>query len=295
MTSLAAALRRAAAAGVIGAVALTAGPARADEKAACVAASEQGQQLRDQGKLREARDQFAVCARDVCPGAVRKDCAEWLAGVQASMPTIVLAAVDAEQRDLVAVRVSIDGKPAVASLDGKAMAVEVGPHTLVFEAEGFAPVEVSVVAHEGEQRRLVSARFLKKPALAPVLAPAPLVTPLPPPSSPSRAVPVAPIVLGAVGVVALGTWATLGILGKNQLANLHATCGVTHTCAQADVDATRHKLLGADVSLATGIVALAVGTGLLIAHVRAKPPTTGLHVEALPLARGGGVALSGAF
>jgi len=288
----AAPLRRGAAAAVLAVVALTAGLVRADEKAACVAASEQGQQLRDQGKLRDARDQFALCARDACPGAVRKDCLDWLAGVQASVPTIVLAAVDAEQHDLVAVRVSIDGKPAAASLDGKAMAVEVGPHTLLFEADGFAPVEVSVVAHEGEQRRLVSARFASK------LAPAPpgLAAPLPPaPAPPRRAVPVAPIVLGGLGVVALGAWATLGILGKNELSNLRDTCGVTHTCAQADVDATRNKLLAADISLATGVVAVGVATGLLIAHLRAAPPMAGLRVEALPLAKGGGAALFGSF
>ena len=293
MTSRVAALRRAAAVGALGVAALSTGSAHADEKAACVAASEQGQQLRDQGKPKDARDQFALCARDVCPGAVRKDCADWLAGVQASMPTIVLAAVDAEQHDLVAVRVSIDGKPAVTSLDGKAMPIEVGPHTLLFEAEGLPSVEVSVVAHEGEQRRLVSAHFAKKPALVP--GPALPSTLPPPPPAPGRAVPVAPIVLGSLGVVALGAWATLGILGKNELSNLHATCGVTHTCAQSDVDATKHKLLGADISLGTAIVAVGVATGLLVAHLRAAPPAAALRVEALPLAKGGGAALSGAF
>ena len=39
----------------------------ADEKAACVAASEKAQQLKSSGKLVEAREQLNVCGRTECP------------------------------------------------------------------------------------------------------------------------------------------------------------------------------------------------------------------------------------
>ena len=55
----------------------TASTARADDKEQCVAASEQAQTLKDEGKLRAARSQLLACARDVCPGIVRKDCDKW--------------------------------------------------------------------------------------------------------------------------------------------------------------------------------------------------------------------------
>ena len=44
--------------------------ASADEKALCLDAASKGQTLRDNRKLIEARDQFRVCARQGCPGAV---------------------------------------------------------------------------------------------------------------------------------------------------------------------------------------------------------------------------------
>ena len=276
--------------------AILAGPARADEKAdkvACVAASDEGQKLRDQGKLKSARDQFLVCARDLCPAAVRKDCAGWLASVEAGMPTIVLAAVDADQHDLIAVRVTMDGQPVVSTLDGKAIPVDPGPHKLRFEAEGLAPVEMPVLVREGEQRRVVSARFA--PKSAPSVKDAPPPPPPPPPAPVSRPVPVAPIVLGVLGLGAFGSFAYLGITGKNDLAHLHETCGVTHTCAQADVDATHTKLLAADISLGAGVVLVGVATGLLIAHVVRAPKTAALRLDVLPVAKGGGAVVGGSF
>ena len=79
------------------------------------------------------------------------------------------------------------------------------------------------------------------------------------------------------------------------LSRLHATCGVTHTCAESDVSATRTKLIVADVSLGVGVVAIGVATGLLIAHLRAAPSKAALRLDAFPVAGGGVAALGGRF
>src|SRR5580698_9599765 len=85
--------------------------ARDDEKQACARASEDAQQLRSEGRPKEARDRLLVCARDTCPGIVRKDCTLWLAEVTAALPSVVVAAKDAQGQDVVSVKVTLDGEP----------------------------------------------------------------------------------------------------------------------------------------------------------------------------------------
>ena len=266
------------------------GAARADEVRACVAASEQAQLRRDEGKLQQARAQMLVCARESCPAPVRKDCAAWLAALDASVPTIVLSAQDEGKHDLFEVEVSLDGAPLKNPLDGKAIPVDPGPHTLRFEARGRPPVEERVLVREGEKRRTVTVQLPTGPASPGSGAGS--AEPSAPPASPSR-VPVASIVLGGVGVAALGSFAAFGILGKNQLATLHETCGVTHTCAEADVDAARTKLIVADVSLGVSVVALGVATVLFFTHgAKAKgAAAVARSIVVAPTPRGGSVGI----
>jgi hypothetical protein len=103
----------------------------------------------------------------------------------------------------------------------------------------------------------------------------------------------ASIVLGGVGVAALGSFAAFGILGKNQLATLHETCGATHTCAEADVDAARTKLIVADVSLGVSVVALGVATVLFFTQgAKAKEAAAVARtIVVAPLPRGGSVGI----
>ena len=77
-------------------------------KQACVAASEQGQQLRSGGMLVDARDAFIRCASDLCPKLVRVDCAEQLTEVDRELPTIAFNFVTADGQDLAGVGMTID-------------------------------------------------------------------------------------------------------------------------------------------------------------------------------------------
>ena len=107
--------------------------APADTKAACLDAATKGQRFRDTHKLVEAREQLRVCAAAQCPGVVQTDCANWLAEVDKALPSVVLAAKNGAGGDLVDVRVSVDGQPLVAKLDGQAVPMNAGLHTFHFE------------------------------------------------------------------------------------------------------------------------------------------------------------------
>src|SRR5881396_758088 len=84
------------------------GAALADDRAECANSADQAQQLRDEGKYRRAREQLLVCARDVCPAPIKRDCLDWLTQLDNVAPTVVFAAKDGT-KDLSDVKVFVDG------------------------------------------------------------------------------------------------------------------------------------------------------------------------------------------
>src|SRR5690348_13121654 len=82
--------------------------ARAADKSVCQTYYEGGQVARSAGKLRSALAQFRQCSQDPCPEFIKADCAQWASQVAADIPTIVIAARDANGADVAAVRVLVD-------------------------------------------------------------------------------------------------------------------------------------------------------------------------------------------
>jgi hypothetical protein len=268
-----------------------------DEKLACISASEKAQQLRDEGKLMQQRLQLLICTRDICPNAVRKDCSAWLGTLDASLPTVVFSAQDAEHHDLIQVRVSVDGTRMIEALDGKAVPIDPGPHTFRFESEGRKPVEQSVLIREGEQRRTVTVQFSAEPGPATVIG-AGLPPPPEPPPEPhpdtkkpgSAPIPTAAYVLGGVGIAALGGFIGFGITGNSELSDLRSNC--KPSCAPSDVDAARTKYIVADAMLGTSIVALGIATILVLTRGPAVPKTKALDLHIAPFSPSGSLGSS---
>jgi hypothetical protein len=136
-------------------VLLTASAARAADptKQECVEANDAAQDLRQSGKLRQARENLAVCASASCPGVVRDDCTQRLAELDSAMPHIVFAAKDAAGNDLVDVKVTIDGARLADRLDGSSLKVDPGLHVFAFTWEGHPAVTKKLVLDEHDQAR----------------------------------------------------------------------------------------------------------------------------------------------
>src|SRR5690349_6253023 len=122
--------------------------AEGPSKAECVDAYDASQRARRDGKLREARDRLFVCSNLACPEVVKPQCTQWLAEVEASLPTIVLEAHDGDGNPLSDVRVSIDRGLISERLTGRALEVDPGDHVVRFEVDNKV-VELHVVATEG--------------------------------------------------------------------------------------------------------------------------------------------------
>lgn len=227
------------------------GAAHADEREQCNTAADQAQQLRDEGKFRRAREQLLVCARDVCPTPIKRDCLDWLTQVESTAPTVVFGAKEGT-RDLSDVKVSVDGVAVTERLDGKPVQMDLGKHTVKFEYQGQVKEE-EVIMGAGQKNRNVTATF------AP--APGAVTTPPPPASESGQGSLVPAFVVGGLGVVALGSFAFFGLRGTSDVDDLQKC---KPKCAEGDVDSARTKLIIADISLGVGIVALGVATYMIL-------------------------------
>lgn len=230
------------------------------DKASCVAALDRAQKSESEKKLQRARADFVACASEACPTAVREDCAKSLLAVDTALPTVVFSVTSETGEDVTDVRVEVDGVLALASLDGRAFALDPGPHTVRFERRG-ARVESTVVAREGEKARVVRASFEKKdprPALLPVPQPAPG------PAAPavvrvetrevSSPPPVLPIMMGVLGTAGLGTALYFRVRADSDANDMRATCAPA--CDPSQRDALSGKLVAANVSLVVGLTLL---------------------------------------
>jgi hypothetical protein len=247
------------------------GVARADDREQCASAADQAQQLRDEGKYRRAREQLIVCARDVCPAPIKRDCLEWLSQVENTAPTVVFGAKDGS-KDLSDVKVYVDGAAVTERLDGKPVQMDLGKHTVKFEYQGQTKEE-EVIIGAGQKNRNVTVTFGSG---AP--GPTPPAGPAPAEGGGGSLVPA--IVVGGIGVLALGSFAIFGLGGKSDVSDLEKTC--KPHCAQSDVDAAKSKLLIADISLGVGIVALGVATYLVITRPKIEPDVKTGHASNAP-------------
>jgi hypothetical protein len=185
------------------------------------------------------------------------------------MPSVVLAAHDSSGNDARDVRVTLDGEPLVDRLDPHAIPIDPGEHTFRFQRGDGAAVEQRVTIREGERARLLSVT-LDRPAVAPPRTEAgvqdsgrePAATPRPS---------VAAYVIGAFGLVALGSFAYFGISGRADYLDLEHSC--SPHCSSAQVAPGRNKLIVADISLGVSVLALGTAAYLLFARSTPAPKT----------------------
>jgi hypothetical protein len=244
------------------------GTARAYDKRACVAASDQGQGLRIDGKLVEAREHLLVCADASCPPIVRAACAGWLLDLDKQVPSIILAARDVTGNDVLGVTVALDGSPVPDAASGRPISLDPGTHTLRFVAPSGAAVDRVVVVGEGEQRRLIEAVF--RAAANPIEPSARDAAPAMAAAPPARAG--APWAAWGVTIGAATAWATFGAFAlAGHLEYESAVSSCNGRCSPERYDPINTKFVVADVSLAVAAVATGVATVLFLTH--RSPPT----------------------
>ena len=188
---------------------------------------------------------------------------QWLSEVDKAMPSVVIKATGPSYRDMIAVRVWLDGALLFDRLNGLAHPVDPGAHQFRFEADGMIPIEEQVLIREGEERRMLAIQFSALPDTG-------FATPSLDENPTVHRTPVLPFVVGGVGLVALGSFAYFGIQGEAEASDLKSGCGATKTCSDAQIEHVRRKLQIADVSLGVSLLSFGIATWMFVSHERAK-------------------------
>lgn len=233
------------------------GPTGAPDKAACVAALDKAQASRAGRKLLESRASYVTCSHEACPDMIRDDCSKGLREVDEALPTLVLSA-SVDGKDATDAKVMLDGERLAGGLDGRAISVDPGPHVARFERPGSGPVEVKVVAREGEKNRLVTGAFIvSRPEAKQV-------------KGEGSSFPVVPVAFAATGALALGGAFFMHVNMTERANELGNECAPR--CSQSDRDALSDRLVLRNVALGVGIGALVVAA---VTYVVASNPFGG--------------------
>jgi hypothetical protein len=235
--------------------------ARADAES-CVAASDDGQKLRDEGHLRAARAKLATCAAEECPSPVRANCVQWLDDVDKRTPTVVIAATS-KGKDATDVVVSIDGAVVTQHLGG-AIPLDPGQHKIRYEHAGDPPQDDAIVLREGEKDRALHVSFGSP------------VAPLPPPRKP-------PTLAYAMTGVAIGSGVAWGAFGITSLLVVDGWNQCVNSPTSTDCNRSGHEIATwttavlADVSLGVAVVTASIAIWAFVKHAR-KPTVSGFDV-----------------
>jgi hypothetical protein len=281
-------LARPLAALALGVTVLASAPAaRADEKQACVNASEKAQQLRNASKLTEAREQLVICQRSECPKVIQQDCTQWMSELIQVMPTVIPAAKDKAGRDLLDVHVTMDQKPVTDRLDGQPIAMDPGVHQFRFETKGTPAIEQQVVVRPGEKNRILTITF----PIGDDAAGGSTVTAPPSGAKPPKdevvasddgksGPPILGFALGAAGLVVGGIGLVVGLNADSDGRTLRDTCAPK--CAQSDVDDVKNRQnLGLYLGIGGGVL-FAAGVALVIVHYATSGPSKSSSKASLP-------------
>ena len=250
--------------------------ARADD-AVCVDASEHALELRRTGKLRESLKQLAICADPSCPREVSEECTHRARAIDTAIPTLVIAASDGTGNDLTAARLTIDGSLVSETLEGRAIALDPGAHTVKVEGNG-AVSEKTFVLREGEKDRHESFVLGSAPV-------APLPPPPPVPEQPSFGTQKKlALVAGGVGLVGIALGTTFGLVASGKQSSERRECSAA-SCTNRAGALADYGSAGdfATASTISWIAAAAfVTTGVVLYLTAPRAATTSVGALARP-------------
>ncbi|MET0342874.1 MAG: hypothetical protein ABW252_17845 [Polyangiales bacterium] len=263
--------------------------ARADTaRDVCMAAHVQGQELSLANDYAGARARFEVCSATRCPAVIRDDCASMLAGLDATLPTVVFEVATLDGRPVRDARVFVDGRLVSERTDGRSVALAPGAHAVRIEAEGRVPVLQQIEVAKGDRGRVVVVSMASAVVAASRTATAP--------SRHGRSL--LPVyVLAGSGLAVLATGAVLGGLGLREENRLKEGYCRANDCSDDDTRKGRRLYVAADVAFgagaALGVAALSL---YFVQHFRrgevehARAPVNA-HIDA----RGASLSYSASF
>jgi hypothetical protein len=259
---------------VLGAIAITSSSSAGNT---CLASADKGQDQRAAGKLKEARATLLACAQSTCNAVIRSDCERWVRDIDKEMPSIVIRVTDSRKHDVLGATLTVDDGRTERDSNAPIL-VDPGTHVVRARTASGDVAEAKAHVVVGERARIVDVRFdrpLEEDGSRPLDAPPPRTESAPraEPAS-SSGTHVLPLALGAVGVVALGTFGAFQWRGRQGFEDLENTCARTHSCTEDQIAPVKTDFTVSAVAL--GVSAVALGAALyFFVTGKSEPATTG--------------------
>ncbi|WP_394842971.1 hypothetical protein LZC95_38630 [Pendulispora brunnea] len=252
-----------------------------DPRAArCVAAYEQAQRERREGKLTAAQELLRTCTQE-CPARFSRDCQRWQSEVEAAIPTVRFRVADDRGRKVEYARILVDGILLRNEIPEGPVAVDPGEHEFRFERIGSPPATVKVTLKPGERDREIAASIAPSSEGEPGLSSSSGESP----RTESGSRPLA-YTFGIVGIAALATSGVLLVKGHMDRSDL-VSQNCEPRCNPDDVDSIRTLWWLSAASAGIGVVSLGLAYWQW-PRVHTSPKTT---VSLVPLP--GGLAIRG--
>ncbi len=255
----------------------------------CLDTHRQAQLMRLAAHYTEARENLLICAQAGCPRLISEDCIQWLAEVDALLPSVVFAVTDTTGQDLVDVHVVANDAPLCDRLEGRAVPINPGSYKLRFESPGLAPAEVVLTIRESEQHRMVRATLRPlEPALAPPVGSSVVIVPTLPAPAPGPAAPREPLsvpnatyVLGGLALASLGVGIAFGAMGRAEWNRLDEICAL-RSCKPREVEDGKRDYVLADVGFGVSAGLAAAATWAYFAARRRHHRARGMRASFVP-------------
>ncbi len=233
----------------------------------CLASFDASQALRRENRLLGAKRELVACSQQSCPAVITVKCQQWLEEVKASIPSVVVTAVDGG-KDIFDVTVFIDDSNMLEALDGTALELDIGVRKIRAVREDQTR-ERTVLISKGAKNRIIEFDFTppKPPASPARWVPLPGPAPFDNVSGPGFSLPLLSWLGFGFGLVGVIVGSITGGLAFDRVAELDSQCtgGVcdAHLEGQfAPVAALNHA---STVSFALGGAGIALGVvGLLV-------------------------------
>jgi hypothetical protein len=269
------------------------------DRKACIAAADDGQKLRDENKLSAAREKFILCASKSCPGAVAKECSQWLQDAERDMPSVTFRAKDERGKEILDVRVFVDDQVVAESIDARALPVDPGEHKFKFARSDGKSVEDKVVLRPAEKNRLIEMSFQAPAQADATTAPkdgsangnGATITPN---DAAGFRIPILGWVGAGVAVVGVGMMAFFAISANDDEDRLRSTCAPN--CPESERDSVDSKVLLANVGMGVAIAGVGVAVvSTVLANSGAKAKNARITPSVGPTHGGAALGLSGSF
>jgi len=244
-----------------------------DVTAECASVYVQAQIFQKDAKYSAAAKAALACAKPTCGEAISGECGKLYDVAQSVTPSLIFAARDADNNELLNVRVFVDGVLVQEKLDGTAVTLDPGVHTFRYEAPGLPPVQKQYAVRTGEKLRILS-EVLGEKHVAPKVKEPPVAPPPPPPPpsvSPTTLRIAGGVVLG-VGAIAFTSFGLFRLSAMNDYDTLVNGC--SPMCGQEPIDSVRQKLILSTVSLGVGVAAAVTSVTLFAASGAKKSSPT---------------------